>query len=325
MLIRAQNCRTQNQFPEILAVLRVKMFMIYSITKPITSPTHKLTPMQRNKCLRTKIKSWLTCHEGTDLSCTRGLNTQAKEIRSHPKNIPKVITNIVSNHLKAYKNTIMSNKSNKQSKLEKIKELQTCDISYSWVSWVILGNVPFNLAYKINTNIGSFCVDTFTHSSKEGHGRSTKAITSNSLKKSFLVITITQLQEIDGNVQHQKTIGSKKKTHDYTRFECSNESLPNTLPCLQGCPGIRVGCNFHPKEGRYHRGNIIEQKGYRAENCTGKGGLAKPVGTINARLTFGTEALNRAKEDEDKNIKSNLELTDIMIFSEKERSCFCYI
>nr|GMD80136.1 Os02g0184300 [Ipomoea batatas] len=175
------------------------------------------------------------------------------------------------------------------------------------------------------SNISSFCIYTPTHSTKEGHRRSTKPITSDRLKQAFPVITIVQLEQIDGNVQDQKTISSKKETHNCTRPKCSDESLPNTLSGLQGSPGICISCYFHSEKARNYGSNSTKQEGYGTEDSSGKCRLARFGAVIGARLVLCTETLNRAQENKDQNSKSNHKNTNILVFSEKERGCTCNI
>ncbi|BAS77332.1 Os02g0184300 [Oryza sativa Japonica Group] len=181
--------------------------------------------------------------------------------------------------------------------------LQHCHqhYSYSWVSGIVLRNISFHLPNKVSTNISSFCINTTTYTAEKSHRRTTKSITSNSFKKAFPVITIINSKQINCNVKDQETACSKQETHNGTRPESSDKSLSNTLPGLQSRPSICISCNLHSKKTRYQRGNCTKHKSYSAKDSICKGRLASLVLAVVARLALRAEALNRPKEEENKN------------------------
>lgn len=191
-------------------------------------------------------------------------------------------------------------------------------IAYSRVSWIIFGNIPFYFANKVSTNISSLSVDPTTNSTKEGHGRSTKTITSDGLRETLPVIAVVNLEEINSNIKNQETVGSEKETHDSARPEGNDEGLSNTSPRFKSGSSIGISGNLHTEKTREDRSDSAEDEGDGAEEGSGESRLACCSLVVSARLALGAETLDRAEEEKDDGGEENHEDANVFVLGEQE-------
>lgn len=195
--------------------------------------------------------------------------------------------------------------------------------TYSWVSGVIFRNVPLNFANKVSAHVGSLGVDSTSDPSKQRHGRSTEAVPGDGLEQALPIVAVVELEQVDGDVEHEEAVGREQEAHDRAGAERGDEGPADAFPGLERGPCVGVGGDLHAEEAGDDGGDGTEGEGDGAEEGVEECGLARlpaalAVGGAGVRRP-GAEPLDGAEEDEDDDGEGGHEGADVPVLGEEER------
>mmetsp|Transcript_21501 Transcript_21501/g.53111 ORF Transcript_21501/g.53111 Transcript_21501/m.53111 type:complete len:340 (-) Transcript_21501:366-1385(-) len=150
---------------------------------------------------------------GQDQGSNNGTHKGFKEIGSHSSNITNVVTNIVSNDCR--------------------------------IAWIVFGNVHFDLANQVSSNIGSLGVNSSSHTSKESNRRGSKSKGGKGIRRIHQnirlgCIIVSQSHKVVHERDTQQTETDDHESHDGTSGKGHLESSVKSSLIGSLC-GLDVG------------------------------------------------------------------------------------